>query len=91
VGVRRKVFDEDVCYNYWSDALIDHYEYAEDVILHDCEVEGGAASYYELRQLYKRWKSRTSKWLAKNTPPKTTTMIPSPAPATDAAEKNSGS
>jgi hypothetical protein len=65
VGVKNKVFDETVCYNFWSDALIQHSREADRLIKHWSEKEGGEASYLELRKLNVKWKKRTERWQKK--------------------------
>jgi hypothetical protein len=64
VGIRRKVFDRNVCYNFWGDALIRHAKETEAVIAY--EIEAGAPSaYLELRQLSVKWARRAQKWREK--------------------------
>jgi hypothetical protein len=65
VGIKNKVFDGDVCYNYWSDALVRHTDATYKLIEHESSAEGGEASYLELRNLSEKWKKRTTKWQAK--------------------------
>jgi hypothetical protein len=62
VGIKNKVFDEDVCYNYWSDALVRHTAETHELIEHEASAEGAEASYLELRNLSIKWKVRTTKW-----------------------------
>lgn len=65
VGIRNKVFDHAVCYNFWSDALVRHTERTKAIIEHEVSSEGGAAAYLELRILSSKWKKRLAKWAAK--------------------------
>jgi Domain of unknown function (DUF4760) len=65
VGIKNKVFDEDVCYNYWSDALVGHTAETHELLEHEASAEGGEASYLELRNLSIKWKLRTMKWQKK--------------------------
>jgi uncharacterized protein DUF4760 len=65
VGIRNKVFDREVCYNFWSDALVRHTERTRKLIEHDVSSEGGAAAYLELRTLSIKWKKRITKWQKK--------------------------
>jgi hypothetical protein len=65
VGIKNKVFDERVCYNYWSDALVRHTTETYELIEHEASAEGDEASYFELRNLSIRWKARNMKWQEK--------------------------
>ncbi|MGX4801653.1 DUF4760 domain-containing protein [Bradyrhizobium guangdongense] len=67
VGIKNKVFDHDVCYNFWSDALVRHTERTKAIIEHEVSSEGGAAAYFELRRLSAKWGKRLNKWQAKQT------------------------
>ncbi|WP_176422113.1 DUF4760 domain-containing protein [Bradyrhizobium sp. 2S1] len=67
VGIRNKVFDHTVCYHFWSDALVGHTERTKALIEHEVSTEGGAAAYWELRNLSSKWKKRLLAWQAKQT------------------------
>lgn len=62
VGIRNKVFNHDVCYNFWSDALVRHTEKTRKLIEYETASEDGEASFFELRELSVKWKKRTAKW-----------------------------
>jgi hypothetical protein len=55
VGIKNKVFDRTVCFNFWSDALVRHTEEARKFIEYKVSSEGGEASYFELRKLSLEW------------------------------------
>jgi Domain of unknown function (DUF4760) len=42
VGIKNKVFDEQVCYNFWSDAMVRHVKEADSIIQYEI-AEGGSA------------------------------------------------
>lgn len=65
VGIKNKVFDKNVCYNFWSDALVDHTNKAQKLIDLESSVEGWEASFLELRKLSVKWEKRNLKWQAK--------------------------
>jgi hypothetical protein len=70
VGIKNKIFDEDICCNYWSDGLIRHVKETYDVIRYEVETEEGSpGAFLELRLLYDRWRARTEKWKRKHTRP----------------------
>ena len=58
VGIKNKVFDHEVCYNFWSDALVRHTDKTRKLIEHEVASEGGLAAYLELRKLSIEWKRR---------------------------------
>ena len=64
VGIKNKVFDHEVCYNFWSDALVRHTDKTRKLIEHEFATEGGLAAYLELRKLSIKWKKRITKWQA---------------------------
>lgn len=64
VGIRRRVFDGTVCYNFWGDALVRHTSEAAAVIDHEMKV-GAPSAYLELRLLNAKWARRAEKWRAK--------------------------
>jgi hypothetical protein len=62
VGIKNKVFDHEVCYNFWSDALVRHTDKTRKLIDYEVSSDGGAAAYLELRTLSVKWKKRITKW-----------------------------
>jgi hypothetical protein len=63
VGVKNKVFDNDVCYSFWADVLVDHALETKAVIDHEIESEGGpSAAFLELRELSVKWNKRAQTW-----------------------------
>ena len=62
VGIKNKVFDHEVCYNFWSDALVRHTDKTRTLIEYEVASDGGAAAYLELRTLSAKWKRRIIKW-----------------------------
>jgi hypothetical protein len=65
VGIKNKVFNHDVCYNFWSDALVRHTDKTRKLIEYEASSEGGEASFFELRTLSIKWKERIRKWQEK--------------------------
>jgi len=65
VGIRRKVFDGRVCYNFWGDALVRHARETEAVIAYEIET-GTPSAYLELRLLNAKWARRAQKWREKH-------------------------
>jgi Domain of unknown function (DUF4760) len=65
VGIKNKVFDQKVCYNFWSDALVRHTDRTRKLIEFEVASDGGAAAYLELRTLSAKWKKRIIKWQKK--------------------------
>src|ERR1700692_2399178 len=61
VGIKNKVFNHDVCYNFWSDALVRHTDKTRKLIEYEASSEGGEASFFELRTLSIKWKERIRK------------------------------
>ncbi len=68
MGIKNKVFDRKVCYNFWSDALVSHADKTRKIIEYDVSSEGGAASFLELRNLSEKWKKRNERWQKKQLP-----------------------
>ena len=80
VGIKNKVFDGDVCYNFWSDVLVRHAQETQRVIDHEiASEENSPAAFLELRKLSVRWNKRAQKWRDKQakTSPATTAAAPS--------------
>jgi hypothetical protein len=65
VGIKNKIFDHAVCYNFWSDALVRHTDQTRKLIEYETSGEGSEASFLELRMLSIKWKKRTTKWQEK--------------------------
>jgi uncharacterized protein DUF4760 len=63
VGIKNRVFDGDVCCNYWSDELVRHANEAKAVIDHEIESEGvPSAAFLQLRWLSVEWAKRAQAW-----------------------------
>ena len=89
VGIKNKVFDKNVCYNFWSDALVDHTNKAQKLIDLESSVEGWEASFLELRKLSVKWEKRNLKWQAKQRKKaKRQAPAPNPAPSAPTAGQN---
>ena len=66
VGIKNSVFDENVCFNFWGDVLVQHADETAAVIEHEIESEGiPSAAYLELRSLSFEWAERARKWRGK--------------------------
>jgi hypothetical protein len=62
VGIKNKVFDDRVCYNFWSDAMVRHVKEAGGVIQYEIDEGGSDALFLELRRLSTRWSARIRDW-----------------------------
>src|SRR5882672_3329082 len=62
VALKNKVFDEDVCYHFWSDTLVRHCKECEAVLRLVRLLPNGGATYLELRKLNDRWNARIDAW-----------------------------
>ena len=72
VGINNRVFDNNVCYNFWADVLVRHARETKAVIDHEIESEGTpSAAFLELRQLSVEWTNRARKWREKQAKYKT--------------------
>lgn len=59
VGVRKNVLDEDVCFDFWSDELMDAYRNCKRVIEHArVEPKGTQFTYKDLERLNESWVKR---------------------------------
>ena len=58
IGVNRKVFDEGVCFNFWSDLLIDVGKGSAKIIENDRKEEGDEEAYSDMLKLAKKWTKR---------------------------------
>lgn len=66
VGIKNRVFDKEVCYNFWADVLIKHASEAKAVIDYEVEAEGApSAAFLELRIICVEWMARAKKWREK--------------------------
>jgi len=70
VGVRTGCFDEDVCYHYWSDSLIERFKECEYLIKHLQQQPDGVATYLELTKLNALWSRKIEEYRRKNPPPR---------------------
>jgi hypothetical protein len=61
VGIHKGVFDEDVCYDFWSDELILAYDQWAELIRYMREKDRSIFSYIDLRKLAGSWKKRDEK------------------------------
>jgi hypothetical protein len=61
VGIRDKIFDSDLAFNYWSGELKRAHKDCEQVIEHAKEVDW-PGTYYELTELHRRWKNKEGRW-----------------------------
>jgi hypothetical protein len=73
VGIRNRVFDDDVCYNFWADVLVKHANETKAVIDYEIESEGKpSAAFMELRRLSVKWNKRAQRWRRKQAKHKAT-------------------
>jgi hypothetical protein len=66
VGIKSKVFDDRVCYNFWSDAMVRHVKETDSIIQYEIAEGGSDALFLELRQLSTRWSARIRDWNSKS-------------------------
>jgi hypothetical protein len=72
VGIKNRVFDNDVCYNFWADVLVRHARETKAVIDYEIESEGmPSAAFLELRKLSVEWNKRAQVWRDKQAKRKT--------------------
>jgi hypothetical protein len=57
VGIRNKVFDRRVCYDFWADVLLNACIESKKVIDHVRSAPIGMATYSDLLKLQQRWTS----------------------------------
>jgi hypothetical protein len=63
VGIKNRVFDVDVCFNFWGDVLVQHADETAAVIDHEIESEGTPSSaFLQLRQPSVEWTERALIW-----------------------------
>jgi Domain of unknown function (DUF4760) len=66
VGIKNRVFDENVCFNFWGDVLVEHADETAAVIDHEIESDGKpSAAFLELRNLSANWTERARIWREK--------------------------
>lgn len=65
VGIKNKIFDDRVCYNFWSDAMVRHVKEAGSVIQYEITEGESDALFLELRRLSARWSERIRDWNSK--------------------------
>lgn len=58
IGINRKVFDEEVCFNFWSDLLVNIRHRSGEIIEKDRKEEGSGETYSDLIVLAERWAKR---------------------------------
>jgi hypothetical protein len=62
VGIHNRVFDERVCYLFWSAILVNHCKEAEALISFSRKDPDEAAAYWQLRKLNKKWSKKIARW-----------------------------
>jgi Domain of unknown function (DUF4760) len=67
VGIRRKVFNQSVCYNFWCAEPTRACKESQRVIDSVRKKPGETATYWELRKLNIRWNRKLEKWQRKQT------------------------
>jgi hypothetical protein len=65
VGIRRKVFDNSVCYNFWCAELTRACTESQRIIDFVRRKPNEASTYWELRRLNERWSMELEKWRRK--------------------------
>jgi hypothetical protein len=60
VGIQKKVFDEEVCYRFWSSELVEDYRNAMPLIdfVRQNPSEGTSATYADMEDIAKKWRDR---------------------------------
>jgi hypothetical protein len=66
VGLDYGVFDEDVCFFFWSDTLVRHCRECEAVLRLVRQSPDGSATYLNLRKLNARWTEKVAEWKRKH-------------------------
>jgi hypothetical protein len=62
VGIRLKVFDEKVCYHYWSAVLVGHYHEAKEIIAVARKEPEDSGAYLEMLRLKGKWERKIRLW-----------------------------
>jgi hypothetical protein len=66
VGIKNRVFDGDVCFNFWGDVLVQHADETAAVIDYEIESEATpSAAFFQLRELSAEWTERARIWREK--------------------------
>jgi hypothetical protein len=58
VAVRKSIFDERTCFDYWSGALMGHWEEAERLVTRIRARPSDKEAYIEVSRLYSHWAKR---------------------------------
>jgi Domain of unknown function (DUF4760) len=61
VGIKNGVFDDRVCYNFWSDGMVRHVGDAASAIQYEIDC-GSEAAFFELRRLSSKWAAKIDRW-----------------------------
>jgi hypothetical protein len=61
VGIHKEVFDEDVCFDFWSDELVDAHKACAKLIEHMRKQDRSSFSYVDLEKLARKWEERDAK------------------------------
>jgi hypothetical protein len=88
VGINNRVFDEDVCFHFWSIALIRHVDRSRKLMEYQILIDGFESSYLETLKLYSRWKKRRAEWQKKQLKAKQKGLPPVPAGPAPAVAQN---
>lgn len=62
VGIKNNIFDQGVCYNFWSDAMVRHVRETRPVIEYEINDGGSEALFLELRTLSEKWSAQIADW-----------------------------
>jgi Domain of unknown function (DUF4760) len=66
VGIKNRVFDDDVCFNFLGDVLVQHADETAAVVDYEIETEGvPSAAFFQLRELSAEWTERARIWREK--------------------------
>jgi hypothetical protein len=60
VGIKRRILNHDICFDYWCDVLLRGVDAARPLIVHVRTQPGHKATYDELLVLYDKWKKLDS-------------------------------
>lgn len=61
VGIANRMFDNRVCYDFWSGVLVESVEAARPLIDHLRKRPGWEEKYIELDRLYRNWKAQVNR------------------------------
>ncbi len=62
VGIKNKVFDAKVCYQFWSGILVGHCTAAEAIIIFSRKAPEEEAAYLQLTNLNRKWGRKIAWW-----------------------------